>query len=172
MHLEVLAALPELLHDDEFRRTLVKADHARDIKPLLVERAGQQPQRRSQPAEIPRQRVAVARHAVGLAESLSAQAILLAIDQGQSVPSEPLKSWPGRLLVISSKNSDEGILDRPDTHLFDGPHASLSRMDGASLGLLLGAAKGLVDHEREVVCITGWRGQALDSKAKPGGPRR
>ena len=163
MHLEVLAAVAELLNDDEFRRTLVEANHARDIKQLLVERAGQQPQRRSQPAEIPRRSVAVARHAVGLAESLSAQAILLAIDQGQSVPWEPLKSWPGRLLVITSKNSDEGILDRPDTHLFDVPHASLSRMDRANLGLLLAAANGLVDHEREVVCITGSRGQALDS---------
>ncbi len=114
-------------------------------------------------SEIPRRSVAVVQHAVGLAESLSAQALLLAIDHGQSVPWEPLNSWPGRLLVITSKNSDEGILDRADTHLFDVPHASLSRMDRANLGLLLAAANGLVDHEREVVCITGSRGQALDS---------
>jgi diadenylate cyclase len=163
MHLNVLAAMAELLNDDAFRRALVKADHVCAIKPLLVERAGQQPRLRPQSLTIPRRSIAVARHAVGLAESLSAQALLLAMDQGQSVPWEPLKSWPGRLLLVASKNSDEGILDRADTHLFDIPHATLSRMDRANLGLLLAAANGLVDHEREVVCITGSRGQALDS---------
>ena len=162
MHLDVLAAVADLLNDDEFRRTLVNANHVRDIKSLLVERAGHQPKRRLHPVEIPRRSVAVIQHAVGLAESLSAQALLLAIDHDQSVPWEPLISWPGRLLVITSK-SNESMLDRADTHLFDVPHTSLSRMDRANLGLLLAAANELVDHEREVVCITGSRGQALDS---------
>ena len=44
-HLNVLAAVAELLGDDEFRRTLVTADHVRDIKSLLVERADRQSQR-------------------------------------------------------------------------------------------------------------------------------
>jgi DNA integrity scanning protein DisA with diadenylate cyclase activity len=93
---------------------------------------------------------------------LSAQALLLAIEHDQSVPWEPLISWPGRLLVITSQGN-ESMLDRADTHMFDVPHASLSRMDRANLGLLLAAANGLVDDEREVVCVTGSRGQALDS---------
>ena len=163
MHLKVLAAVAELLSDDEFRRTLVTADHVRDIKSLLVERADQQSQRWLQPVAMPRRSIVVVKHAVGLAESLSAQALLLAIDHGQSVPWEPLKPWPGRLLIIASGSTDKGVLDRADTHLFDVPHASLSRMDRANLGLLLAGANGLVDHEREVVCVTGSRGQALDS---------
>ncbi len=163
VHLEVLSAVAKLLDDDEFRCALINASHVRNIKQLLVERAVKQPKPQPQPREIPRRSIAVARHAVGLAESLSAQALLLALDQGQSIPWESLELWPGRLLLITSKNSDEGILDRADTHLFDVPHASLSRMDRANLGLLLAAANGLVDHEREVVCITGSRGHALDS---------
>ncbi len=87
------------------------------------------------------------------------------MDHDQSVPWEPLTSWPGRLLIITSKNMDEVVPGRANTYLFDIPHASLSRMDRANLGLLLAAANGLVDHEREVVCITGPRGQALDSIA-------
>ncbi len=162
-HLEVLAAVAELLNDNEFRQNLVEANQVREIKQLLVERAAQQPQRRSQLEEVPVRSLAIVRHAVGLAESLSAQAILLAMDRGQSIPWEPLASWPGSLLIITTKNNDDSILARPNTHLFDIPHASLSRMDRANLGLLLAAANGLVDHEREVVCITGSRGQALDS---------
>ena len=99
---------------------------------------------------------------MGLAEALSAQALLLAMDHCQSVPWEPLASWSGRLLVITSKPSDNVVLHHADTHLFDISHASLSRMDRANLGLLLAAANGLVDHERDVVCMTGPHGQALD----------
>ncbi len=161
LHLEMLGAVAELLNDDEFRQTLVKADHLRDIKSLLVERAGQQQPFRPPPMEIPRRSIAIVQHAVGLADSLSAQALLLAIDHDQRVPWEPLRCWPGRLLVIISK-SNESIPERADTYLFDVPHASLSRIDRANLGLVLAAADGLVDHEREVVCITGSRGQAFD----------
>jgi len=169
VHLEILAAVAELLNDDEFRQNLIKAKYARDIKKHLADRAGQQSQRRLQrqrrppTQEIPRRSVAVVQHAVGLAEALSAQAVLLAMDHGQQVPWEPLTAWGHRLLVITSRHSDERVPEREDTHLFDIPHASLSRMDRANLGLLLAAANGLVDDEREVVCITGPRGQALDS---------
>lgn len=162
-HLEVLAAVAELLHDHEFRQDLVKASHVSSIKTLLVERAGQRPRRQPLPAEIPLCSVAVVQHAVGLAQSLSAQALLLAMNDRQAVPWESLTPWTGRLLVVTSRNDGELLYERPDTHLFDIPHASLSRMDRANLGLLLAASNGLVDDEREVVCITGPRGQAWDS---------
>lgn len=162
-HVEVLARVARLLNDDELRQDLVNAQNVRKMRQLLVECADQSRKRHLLPAEIPRRSVAVVQHAVGLAESLTAQALLIALDSGQSVPWEPLSSWPGRLLIITSKNSDKVVLERPDTHLFDIPHASLSRMDRANLGLLLAAANGLVDHEREVVCITGPREQSLDS---------
>lgn len=162
-HLEVLSAIAKLLNDRDFRQELVAAKHVSDIKQLLAERAGRSVEQPRQSAEIPTRSIAIVRHAVGLAESLSAQAVLLAIDEGQAVPWGTLAAWPGRLLLITSKQSDELLRDRRDAHQFDIPHASLSRMDRANLGLLLAAANGLVDHEREVVCITGPRGQAWDS---------
>lgn len=162
-HLEVLAAVAKLLNDREFRQELVHAKHVSDIKRLLAERAGRSGQYPRQSTEIPTRSIAIVRHAVGLAESLSAQALLLAIDEGQAVPWETLAPWSGRLLLITSKQSDDLLRDRPDSHHFDIPHASLSRMDRANLGLLLATANGLVDHEHEVVCITGPRGQAWDS---------
>ncbi len=163
MHLQLLATVADLLNDDELRQNLVQARRIRDIKQLLVQKAGRPPQKRPLSVEIPRRSMIVVRHAVSLAESLPAQALLLAMDHGQSVPWEPLRFWPGRLLIITSKHSDDVVIERADTHLFDIAHASLSRMDRSNLGLLLAAANGLVDHEREVVCITGSRGQALDS---------
>ncbi len=162
-HLEVLARVAELLNNRQLRLEIIDACDVHDIKRLLVERAGQGPPGRSPLAEIPRRSIAVVRHAVSLAESLSAQALLLALDHCRSVPWEPLTSWRGRLLLIASKSSEEPMLARADTHLFDIPHSSLARLDRANLGLLLAAANGLVDHEREVVCVTGRRGQALDS---------
>ena len=162
-HLQVLAAVADLLNNDEFREKLINASHVRKIKELLVERVGQQPNRRLSAAAIPHRSVAIAEHAVGLAESLSAQALLLALDRGQSVPWKPLESWSGRLLIITPSNSDEVVPGRADTHQIDVTDAKLSRMDRANLGLLLAAANGLVNEESEVVCITGSRGQALDS---------
>jgi DNA integrity scanning protein DisA with diadenylate cyclase activity/mannitol/fructose-specific phosphotransferase system IIA component (Ntr-type) len=163
VHLEVLASVAELLNHGAFRQDLVQARDVSDIKQLLVERAGWDLQLRLPPIEIPRRSIAIVQQAVGLAESLSAQALLLAMNPGQGVPWEPLISWPGRVLLIAPKQSDAVLGERPDTHLFEVPHASLSRMDRANLGLLLAAANGLVDHEREVVCITGPRGHAWDS---------
>ncbi len=163
MHLEVLAAVAKLLNDGEFREAVVNAANVREIKKLLVERASQQQRKRPSPAKIPPRSVAVVQHAVGLAESLSAQAILLALDDGQAVPWRPLATWPGRLLMITAKRPAEATPKRPDTHFFEISHASLSRMDRANLGLLLAAANGLVDQANEVVCITGLRGHALDS---------
>ena len=163
MHLQLLATLADLLNDEELRQDLVQASHVRNIKQLLVERAGRQQQKRRRLVEIPRRSMIVTRHAVSLAESLPAQALLLAMDSGQSVPWDPLRFWPGRLLIITSQHGDDVVVERADTHLFDIPDVSLSRMDRSNLGLLLAAANGLVDHERDVVCITGPRGQALDS---------
>ncbi len=165
LHLKVLADVAELMNDDDFRHRLANADDVEQMRRLLFERAGEQLERRPPPPETPRRSVAVVQHAIGLANSLSAQALLLAIDHCQGVPWEPLHSWPGRLLIITAEGRDPVPLDRADAHLFDLPHASLSRMDRANLGLLLAAANGLVSHEREVVCVTGPRGQALDSIA-------
>ncbi len=163
LHLDVLAAVARVMEDGDFRRELVQATSVAAIKQLLVDRASQQRLPQPQVTEMPQRSVAIVQHAVGLAESLSAQAILIALDDGQSVPWTPMKSWSGRLLMITTKQNEALVAKRPDTHLFDIPNASLSRMDRANLGLLLAAAHGLVDHEKEVVCITGPRGQALDS---------
>ncbi len=163
IHLELLAAIAQLLNNQEFRQSLVLAGNVRSIQKLLIERAGQQPARRTSPTEIPPRSVIVVQHAVGLAESLGAQAMLLALDPGQRIPWEPLAKWSGRLLLVSSKQGDDSVQQRDNIHLFDVPHASLSRMDRANLGLLMASASGLVDHEREVVCVTGPREQALDS---------
>ena len=164
LHLEALAALAELLSDSQLRQELISARNTSDIRQRLADSAAQ-PLRREPPVtqEIPQRSSAVVHHAVGLAESLSAQAILLATDLGESVPWGPLCGWEGRLLMVTSKNIDDAGRHRSDTHFFEIPHTSLSRMDRANLGLLLAAAEGLVDHEREVVCITGPRGRALDS---------
>ncbi len=43
MHLEVLAAVAELLNDKEFRKDSCHRRHVRNIEQLLVERAAQQP---------------------------------------------------------------------------------------------------------------------------------
>ncbi len=162
-HLEVLAVVAELLNDEGFRRSLVCAKAADDIRGLLTERCRHRRPEQLPKVELPLMSVAIVQHAVGLAESLSAQALLLALDRYDSIPWEPLACWKGRLLIITSKSSNDVVIERDNTHLFDSPHNSLSRMDRANLGLLLAAAHGVLDHESDVVCITGPRGQTLDS---------
>lgn len=162
-HLEVLAVVAELLNNEEFRRSLIAAKTVKGIRRLLVERCRYRCPKQIPPAESPQMSIAIVQHAVGLAESISAQALLLALDHYHSVPWIPLAAWDGPLLIITSKSSDDVVVDRDNTHLFDSPHNSLSRMDRANLGLLLAAANGVLNHESDVVCITGPRGMTLDS---------
>jgi diadenylate cyclase len=171
-HLEALAQVAELLKPEEFRQALVEAPHAEEISRLLAQRASREPAGLPEaPPEMPRLSAVLVRQAVELARSRGAQALLLAVDRCESVPWGSLASWTGRLLVVTTETADELKTERPDTHLFDIPHASLSRMDRANLGLLLAAARGLINDQADVVCVTGPAGQQLDSitVTKPGG---
>lgn len=162
-HLEILAMLAELLNDESLRQSIAGTQDADSIKRLLQQRAGHQSRGRLWPPATPGRSIALVRQAIKLVETLSAQALLLAVDRSDNLPWGPLMSWAGRLLVIATDTSDDLIYDRADTHLFEIPHGGLSRMDRANLGLLLAAAKGLVDHRSDVVCVTGQEGQPLDS---------
>ena len=98
-----------------------------------------------------------------LVESVGAQALLLAVDRLESVPWESLSTWKGRLLLVTTEHNDEFEIKREDTHVFDGLHATLSRMDRSNLGLLLAASQGLLNEKHSVVCVTGPDGRRLDS---------
>lgn len=163
-HLEVLSKLAELLKSREFRDRLISASNTREIRRLMLERAtrhipGGRPARR----EVSRLTKVLVEDATRLVESISAQALLLAVDGCDALPWDLLGQWTGRLLIVTRESCDELVQDRPDTHLFDIPHAALSRMDRVNLALLLVAAQGLVDKDREIVCVTGPRDRPLDS---------
>ncbi len=164
IHLPLLARIADLLKSDELRRTLVEAGDTAEIARLLMQRAMRYPAAISRMADTTSQlnRVLV-RHAAQLAKSLSAQALLLAVDRPASVPWESLAAWAGRLLVVTCDGIGDPTIGRTDTHWFNIPHAALSRLDRANLGLLLAAAEGLVSDRVEVVCVTGPPGQELDS---------
>lgn len=163
-HVEVLAALAELLKTADFREDLIEAKDVRAIDSLLLAKAGVQegnrPQR--QPG-IPRVTVALVKQAIQLVETLQAQALLLAVEKVESVPWEPLSQWKGRLLLVTTQHNEDFEPQREDTHIFDVMHASLSRMDRANLGLLLAASSGLLTEKSSVVCVTGPDGRKLDS---------
>ena len=163
-HLEVLAALAELLESDEFRTELIDARDTRAIEQLLQARVGlctdKQIRRAAKP---PRINTILVQQAIALVDVVSAQALLVAVDRTDCVPWEPLHAWAGRLLVVTAVASEEIPIERPDTHLFDVPHATLTRMDRANLGLLLASSKGLLSGEANVVCVTGPGGRQLDS---------
>jgi mannitol/fructose-specific phosphotransferase system IIA component (Ntr-type) len=161
--LPVLSAVAELLSDEVFRDRIAAAPDTDTIQQLLAERAGGQAAGRLRRVEVHGQSVALVRHAIQLVEALRAQALLLAVDRCRDLPWELLTSWSGRLLIVTREINDELVGDRTDTHLFEIPHASLSRMDRANLGLLLAAANGLLDDQGDVVCVAGKRGRPLDS---------
>jgi len=170
LHLELLAALAELLKDDDFRRSLVEAPDTRGIEQLVREKAGLEIEERPRRAPgVPKQNTVLVRQAIELMDALSAQALLLAIDKPESLPWKMLSAWEGRLLIVASHMSEDSPLERDDTHVFTVPHSSLSRMDRAALGLLLAASSGLLNEETGVVCVTGQEGAQLDSVtvAKP-----
>jgi DNA integrity scanning protein DisA with diadenylate cyclase activity/mannitol/fructose-specific phosphotransferase system IIA component (Ntr-type) len=163
-HVELLAALAELLKSAEFRQELISAKDTRTIDALLAAKAGLQPEQRPQrPPGIPKLTQTLIKQAMQLVESVGAQALLLAVDKVEHVPWEALDAWEGRLLVVTTESSDDFEVKRKDTHVFDVMHATLSRMDRANLGLLLAASSGLLAEKLSVVCVTGSDGRRLDS---------
>lgn len=163
-HVEVLAALAELLKSGEYRQDLIQAKDMRAIDVLLLAKAGLQPDHRPvRPPSVPRLTLTLVKQAMQLVESVGAQALLLAVDRLENVPWETVDDWEGRLLVVTTDHSDDFEIRRKDTHVFDVLHASLSRMDRANLGLLLAASSGLLTEKHSVVCVTGSDGRRLDS---------
>ena len=163
-HVEVLAALAELLKSAEFRQELIEARDTRTLDVLLLAKAGLQPDHRPVRAlSIPRLTLTLVKQAMHLVEAVGAQALLLAVDRVENVPWDHLDDWDGRLLVITTEHSEDFEIQRKDTHVFDVSHASLSRMDRANLGLLLAASSGLLTEKHSVVCVTGSDGRRLDS---------
>lgn len=163
-HVEVLAALAELLKSAEFREELIDAKDTRAIDVLLLAKAGLQSDHRPlRPPGVPKLTLTLIKQAMELVESIGAQALLVAVDRVENVPWETVNEWEGRLLVVTTEYSDDFEVRRKDTHLFDVQHASLSRMDRANLGLLLAASSGLLTEKHSVVCVTGSDGRRLDS---------
>jgi diadenylate cyclase len=163
-HVEVLVALAELLKQPEFRESLIQAKDTRAIDLLLLAKAGLKPeQRRLRAPSIPRLTQMLIKQAMQLVEAVGAQALLLAVDRLEGVPWELLSNWSGRLLLVTTEHSEDFEIDREDTHVFDGLHATLSRLDRSNLGLLLAASQGLLTEKYSVVCVTGADGRRLDS---------
>jgi diadenylate cyclase len=161
---EVLAALAELLKSAEFRQQLIDAKDTRAIDQLLLAKSGAQTDTpRTRPPAIPRLTQVLIRNAIQMVEALSAQALLLAMDRVENVPWDMLTTWKGRLLVVTSEHTEDYVVPREETHVFDVLHANLSRMDRANLGLLLAASSGLLNEKTSVVCVTGPDGRRLDS---------
>jgi DNA integrity scanning protein DisA with diadenylate cyclase activity/mannitol/fructose-specific phosphotransferase system IIA component (Ntr-type) len=170
LHLQLLAALAELMGSEEFRHELVSAKDARGVEQLLRAKAGLAAEGKTRRGPgVPRINQILIRQGIELRETLSAQALLLAVDKLESVPWDPLTKWEGCLLIVTPTTGDEVAIDRPNTHLFDVPHASLTRVDRANLGLLLATSAGLLTADKQVVCVTGPGGRWLDSitVAKP-----
>ncbi|HUQ68683.1 MAG TPA: diadenylate cyclase [Planctomycetaceae bacterium] len=163
-HVEVLAGLAELLKHPDFRQNLIDAKDTKAIDLLLLGQAGVQPGvRPTRPPSMPRLTTMLVKQAMQLVEALNAQALLVAIDRADNVPWDILSQWTGRLLVVTTTHIEDFVAPRPDSHIFDVMHASLSRMDRANLGLLLAASAGLLNEKNSVVCVTGADGRRLDS---------
>ncbi len=163
-HVEVLAALAELLKSQEFRQQLIDAKDTRAIDTLLLGKAGLTPDLRPQRApSIPRLTQTLVKQAIQLVEAVGAQALLIAMDRVENVPWELVSGWKGRLLIVTTEHSEDFVIKREDTHVFDVLHASLSRMDRANLGLLLAASSGILTEKHSVICVTGQDGRRLDS---------
>lgn len=161
-HLQVLAALAELIKAPEFRNALISASTSASLSKLLTIRAAPQPTAKIRKAKLPELSVKLTQQAVQLAEALYVQAILLAVDRLSSVPWEMLETWPGKILLVSTAAEKDERPDRKHLHVFAVPHAGLSRIDRANLGMLLAASNGLLTNDSDVVCVTGPPGERLD----------
>ncbi len=163
-HVDVLAALAELLKTTEFRQSLIDAKDTKAIDALLLEKAGVKADSRPvRMAAVPKLTSTLIRQAMQLVDAISAQALLIAIDRVENLPWEIFTGWSGKLLVVTTTHTEDFAPSRADTHVFDVLHASLSRMDRANLGLMLAASEGLLNDKSSVVCVTGPDGRRLDS---------
>ncbi len=163
-HVEVLAAMAELLKSAEFRQQLIDAKDVKTIDALLLSKAGLTPEHRPvRPPSVPKLTQTLIKHAIQLVEAVGSQALLLAMDRVENVPWDLFSTWKGKLLVITTEQSDDFEIKRENTHVFDVLHATLSRMDRANLGLLLAASSGLLNEKTTVICVTGADGRRLDS---------
>lgn len=163
-HVHVLAALAELLKTAEFRQSIIEAKDTRVIDALLLEKAGIKADSRPQrAAAVPKLTASLIRQAIQLVEVVGAQAVLIAIDRVENVPWEIVSGWAGKLLVVTTAHTEDFPITRPQTHVFEVQHASLSRMDRANLGLLLAASEGHLNDKSSVICVTGADGRRLDS---------
>ncbi|GIX03658.1 MAG: hypothetical protein KatS3mg113_0664 [Planctomycetaceae bacterium] len=162
-HVELLASLAELLKSADFRQQLIEAKDLKTLETLLAEKAGASAGPRAGRASIPRLTQTLIRQAIQLVRDVDAQALLIAIDKLEHIPWDMLEGWTGKLLIITSKHSDEVSISRHETHVFDVLHEGLSRMDRAHLGLLLASSQDLLVEKQSVVCVTGADGRKLDS---------
>ena len=161
-HLQVLATLAELLMAADFRQSIIDASSPAKILRILQERVGLNQKTRFRRTELASLSIILTEQAVQLATVLQVQAILLAVDRASSVPWETLADWNGKLLLVSAQGSDGPRPEFPNLHTFEVPHAGLSRIDRANLGMLLAASAGLLSGDTDVVCVTGPSGQRLD----------
>ena len=104
----------------------------------------------------------LSRHAVELAGSLGAQAILFAVDRSEGVPWNLLSDWTGLLLIVAEDVPRDEQPHGLDLHVFDVPETGLSRIDRANLGILLASSNGLLTDDADVVCVTGPPGNRSD----------
>lgn len=161
-HLQVLATLAGLIKPPDFRNALIDAKNSAAILALLKNRVAPKVDARRPPVKLSELSIALTQQAVQLASQFEVQAILLAVDRPSSVPWDALLDWPGRILVVSTSDDIAERPERPNVHVFEVPHAGLSRIDRANLGMLLAASNALLPEESDVVCVTGPPGERLD----------
>ncbi len=169
-HLDLLAAVAKLFHDESLRQAIIDAGDRRQIQRILRQRVTVQ-----QPAAEPEQRPVppsltsvLVNKAIQMAQAIGAQALLVALDSATTVPWRHVLPWRGRLLIVTNEPHREPISDRADTHVFEIP-GNVSRWDRANLGLMLAGTAKLLNEHMSVVCLTGRPGHDLDSitVAKP-----
>ncbi|GAB5443897.1 MAG: hypothetical protein Fues2KO_42460 [Fuerstiella sp.] len=161
-HLQVLASLAELFKDDDFRQQLIEANTARSIMRMLKDRAMARGAASGRRQRLPELSVRLTEQAVQLATQLDVQAILLAVDRLSSIPWTALESWHGRVIIVATTAIEEEGETSKNQYVFEVPHAGLSRIDRANLGMLLATSNGLLVEDSDVVCLTGPPGQRLD----------
>lgn len=161
-HLQVLAVLAELIKDAQFRASVIAAKGPSAIRKLLDQKAVGSSRVNVRTDKLPGLSVTLTQKAVELANSLNVQAILIAVDGLSCVPWEELKDWSGKLLIVSTTAEKSELPNRKDLRVFEVPHAGLSRIDRANLGMLLAASNGLLTDSSDVICVTGPPGERLD----------
>jgi diadenylate cyclase len=161
-HLQVLATLAGLLQAPDFRSALIAAKNTAALLKLLEQKVAPRSDTKAHAAKLPELSVTLAQQAAQLARTLNVQALLLAVDRLASVPWQALSDWPGKILVVSTTDEKAERPDRPNVHVFEVPHAGLSRIDRANLGMLLAASNDLLPDQSDVVCVTGPPGERLD----------